>query len=463
MQALGQELFEILEQAQPEFAGKLTGMLLELGEAEVRSCLESQEHLAMRLDEAMVILDESGQVNTAKPKEEARVDPEDGKLRTFYELKRLCGAQYTAQEVEDYWATMNRPDENDAEGPSSTPTATQAAMPKKPAAATVPAASPAEDHSAAELLPGLSAWLEALKLEKYSDAMNKWIEDQGPCCLEEVLECCEELADDLGLKPIEKKRLLKDGADAVEPAKEKAAEDVKRKQKAAALPAKPAATASASGAKAKAKPKAKGPSAEELRKERAAAEEEDRKRRSAQETEAAERLRREQDAEQSQMADEKQHMLEEMAREQEELERERKEFEEMSKPQPRAKASAKSVPSAPSVRVAPSVRAAPKAQAAAAVSHEEAEWNRQNDQDEREYKRKQEVRRKAKEAEEAEQLAEEKRQEKARQAEERQQRAASELAAKVAGEAANTAESNDFPTLGGDWQASTGKKGKKKR
>ncbi|CAK9034471.1 unnamed protein product [Durusdinium trenchii] len=101
----------LVQQVQPELAPKLTGMLLQLGEAECWACtwgnqsgewrapvteenwftqrevpegLEDHNKLAERLDEAMAILDgaHAEAAPKAKPQPEKRVDPEDGVTRS---------------------------------------------------------------------------------------------------------------------------------------------------------------------------------------------------------------------------------------------------------------------------------------------------------------------------------------------------------------------------------------------
>eukprot|EP00913_Durusdinium_trenchii_P021485 g20192.t1 len=67
-------LHRSVQQVQPELAPKLTGMLLQLGEAECWACLEDHNKLAERLDEAMAILDgaHAEAAPKAKPQPEKR-------------------------------------------------------------------------------------------------------------------------------------------------------------------------------------------------------------------------------------------------------------------------------------------------------------------------------------------------------------------------------------------------------
>merc|ERR1719221_1097248 len=105
-----EELYEIISSVHPELAGKLVGMMRDLGEKECARCLENQEALAERLDEALIILDRADQCRKPPPLEEKRIDPEDGKTRTFRELRALCGGQYSQKEIEDYWQTCTSAD-----------------------------------------------------------------------------------------------------------------------------------------------------------------------------------------------------------------------------------------------------------------------------------------------------------------------------------------------------------------
>lgn len=416
MEALGNELFQIIVQVYPELAPKLTGMLLQLGDEECAACLESQERLAERLDEAFKILDVSGQDAKAPAPEEKRIDPEDGKARSLSELRTLCAGQYSVKEIEAYWAAM-RP----VAAPAAKPSGTRASPKAAAVAAAAPPASvaakqPSQPAAAPtaigdEPIPGLSAFLRELKLAAYTATATAWVEEQGACSLAELLENLEDFAEGIGLKPLERRR-LEQGAEA-------AAQAV-------------LLAAAASG------PALLAPAAEEaLLKDKQAAQ--------------------------------RQKEVEDVLREREELEREMKELEEALEEdrRPRSKAAAKAS-STPKAK-APTVRVAPKAKAPA-ISREEIEWKRQNELEEREYLKKQQARQAAREAEEAAQAAEEKRMARQREAEERTQRAAAELAAKMAaaspGGAADpegSAGDGDFPALGAeDWQAA-GKKGKKKR
>lgn len=238
MQSIGNDLYAIVSLCHPELAPKLTGMLLQLGEAECLACLEDQEKLAERLDEAMAILDESGQspkkTVTSKPGER-RIDPEDGQERTLEELRKLCHGTYSSAEVEEYWATM-RPV---SVSPVSVVAAAEAAAKKvaKPAAVSSvaravppkadvvkaadvvePAATPAaaEGPASKETVPGLHMWLTELKLSRYVEAAASWCDEMGACTLEEVLENLDDFAADVGMKPLEQKRLQRDGAAAME-------------------------------------------------------------------------------------------------------------------------------------------------------------------------------------------------------------------------------------------------------
>lgn len=238
---LGNALFAVVEQVQPELAPKLTGMLLQLGENECWACLEDHEKLAVRLDEAMAILD------GAQPKQEAprakaahaerRVDPEDGISRTFAELQKHYAGQYSLAELKEYWehcksaaaAPANgtaAPKKAAAKEPAPKPVAkapsTPAPAPKpaaakptpKPAApkAAAPAPVLAPRKPAKESIPGLWAFLSELKLEAYFAAVEKWADEQGAVSLEELVEFKDDLAKDLNLRTLEKKRM--DNAEA---------------------------------------------------------------------------------------------------------------------------------------------------------------------------------------------------------------------------------------------------------
>lgn len=55
-QMLGERLFPLIQQTHPDLAGKITGMLLEIDNAELLHMLESREALNAKVDEAVNVL-----------------------------------------------------------------------------------------------------------------------------------------------------------------------------------------------------------------------------------------------------------------------------------------------------------------------------------------------------------------------------------------------------------------------
>ncbi|KAL0412571.1 UNVERIFIED_CONTAM: Polyadenylate-binding protein 8 [Sesamum radiatum] len=53
---LGESLYPLVEQLEPEMAAKVTGMLLEMDQTEVLHLLESPESLRAKVEEAMEVL-----------------------------------------------------------------------------------------------------------------------------------------------------------------------------------------------------------------------------------------------------------------------------------------------------------------------------------------------------------------------------------------------------------------------
>eukprot|EP00972_Heterocapsa_arctica_P059392 8758596-Heterocapsa_arctica.AAC.1 len=80
-----------------------------------------------------------------------------------------------------------------------------------------------------ENVAGLGDWLRGLQLQKYEKKAEDWCEDMGSASLEEVTDDWEALADALGLKPHERKRIAKERDRA---AAEVAAEDADTARKA---------------------------------------------------------------------------------------------------------------------------------------------------------------------------------------------------------------------------------------
>jgi polyadenylate-binding protein len=55
-QLLGERLFPLIQSMHPEFAGKITGMLLEMDNSELLHMLESRESLSAKVQEAVTVL-----------------------------------------------------------------------------------------------------------------------------------------------------------------------------------------------------------------------------------------------------------------------------------------------------------------------------------------------------------------------------------------------------------------------
>lgn len=56
MNNIGERLFPLVQQFQPELASKITGMLLEMDTQEIVHMLENQESLRSKVDEALAVL-----------------------------------------------------------------------------------------------------------------------------------------------------------------------------------------------------------------------------------------------------------------------------------------------------------------------------------------------------------------------------------------------------------------------
>lgn len=59
-QMLGERLFPLIQQSQPDLAAKITGMLLEMEVAEILTLLESQSELQAKIQEAIDVLNQQG-------------------------------------------------------------------------------------------------------------------------------------------------------------------------------------------------------------------------------------------------------------------------------------------------------------------------------------------------------------------------------------------------------------------
>ncbi|KAJ5142708.1 uncharacterized protein N7515_001495 [Penicillium bovifimosum] len=80
-QMLGEALYPKIQAQQPELAGKITGMLLEMDNAELLGLLDDEEALRGKVDEALNVYDEymknkgDGEATEAKPQEAAKEAP----------------------------------------------------------------------------------------------------------------------------------------------------------------------------------------------------------------------------------------------------------------------------------------------------------------------------------------------------------------------------------------------------
>merc|ERR1712176_267670 len=58
-QMIGEKLYPAIARFQPELAGKITGMMLEMDNSELLILLESEQQLKVKVDEAMVVLQQN--------------------------------------------------------------------------------------------------------------------------------------------------------------------------------------------------------------------------------------------------------------------------------------------------------------------------------------------------------------------------------------------------------------------
>jgi polyadenylate-binding protein len=74
-QMIGERLFPLIQTQQPQLAGKITGMLLEMDNGELLNLLESHEALTAKIEEALQVL-EQHQTRQQQQSQQQTVDQE---------------------------------------------------------------------------------------------------------------------------------------------------------------------------------------------------------------------------------------------------------------------------------------------------------------------------------------------------------------------------------------------------
>jgi polyadenylate-binding protein len=67
---IGEHLFPLVMERQPNLAGKITGMLLEMDNGELINLLESKDALNEKIDEALQVLQQHGEEEADEEEDE---------------------------------------------------------------------------------------------------------------------------------------------------------------------------------------------------------------------------------------------------------------------------------------------------------------------------------------------------------------------------------------------------------
>mmetsp|Transcript_27362 Transcript_27362/g.53494 ORF Transcript_27362/g.53494 Transcript_27362/m.53494 type:complete len:770 (+) Transcript_27362:151-2460(+) len=276
-QELGEHLYYQICKFQPELAGKLTGMLLQLGELACAELLHNEDLLVSRLDEALQILD-GGELECTHdlPRKTPPVVSKGGRksgesqgLRVHQKdpsfVAQSCsfsapselqkpGCNFSAGKDQRGKCNVARTDTAGHDHPVVTASyysasnsflvngvnddggakhvggrfAGQPGCMETTASGSnfdgalsqhaQAAASSLRHASAASTddgcVPGLAAWMLELKIQHALPEARQWLAEMGACCLEEVLENMDDFMDALQLKPLERRRVINSGKGA---------------------------------------------------------------------------------------------------------------------------------------------------------------------------------------------------------------------------------------------------------
>jgi len=225
---VGDKIYARVFERQPELAGKITGMILSLGEDAAMAALSDGDLLESYIHEALWLLDVPA--------------PEEGDAAAWRGPDIPRGGPSTG---DDGWPEPEpapHPGHSmlvawDEPEPAPLPRFDSGDTPWREEEVRAPTIRPAEflggkrsvesqvtaqNETGIKALgpdgcvPGLAAWLREMKLTRSLPRAREWLDEMGACRLDEVLEILDEFAEGVELRPLEVKRLHRYAAEAAE-------------------------------------------------------------------------------------------------------------------------------------------------------------------------------------------------------------------------------------------------------
>lgn len=146
-----------------------------------------------------------------------KVDPEDGAVLTETEMRHRYVGKYSDAEVAAYFCDECKPAPLPGSPPAAPAPQVASAVPAAPKGSAPPTAAAQKASAPASALAvpsvyniaGLETFLQSINLGKYVPQVAKWCDEMGAVSLDELKENWRDVAEDLSMKNLERKRFEK--------------------------------------------------------------------------------------------------------------------------------------------------------------------------------------------------------------------------------------------------------------